>query len=353
MVRPSIRNAAAFAFLILLAGPAAANEISFAGKKIDMLIGSSPGGGTDLSSRLIGDYLVKYLPGHPTIVYRNIPGGQGLKSLNYFATQVKPDGLTFSGGSQGHFDPAGRGQASIQFDPLTFKYIGGVNRGGTMMIVRKEALKRLADPTAKRVIMPAETGAGASTGPQMALWGMEYLHWNMRVVVGYSGTPAMILAAMQGEADCMASSSSSQLQPLLDNPAFELIAQLGDMDENGKFVPRSSLKNVPVFADMVGPKVPSDKQDLFRAWLQTQYIDKWFALPANTPDDIVKVYEAAFRHLEKDADFIRAAKLQFGPDFGTTSAHNMTGLVGGMVKNAARVDAFMASLRQKYGVEAK
>ena len=78
-----IREAAAAAFAgLLLAYPATAQEVSFAGKKIDMYIGSSPGGGTDLSSRLIGDYVAKYLPGRPTIVYRNIPGGQGVKALN-------------------------------------------------------------------------------------------------------------------------------------------------------------------------------------------------------------------------------------------------------------------------------
>ncbi|MGH8514394.1 MAG: Bug family tripartite tricarboxylate transporter substrate binding protein, partial [Gammaproteobacteria bacterium] len=93
-----IREAAAAAALAghLLAYPAAAQEVSFAGKKIDMYIGSSPGGGTDLSSRLIGDFVVKYLPGKPTIVYRNIPGGQGVKALNYFAKDVKPDGTGFA-----------------------------------------------------------------------------------------------------------------------------------------------------------------------------------------------------------------------------------------------------------------
>src|SRR6185295_11800494 len=93
---------AGFAFAV----PAAAQDVSFAGKKIDMVIGSAPGGGTDLSSRLIGEFLGKYLPGRPVIIYRNIPGAQGIKALNFFATQVKADGLSFAGGSQGHFDQA-------------------------------------------------------------------------------------------------------------------------------------------------------------------------------------------------------------------------------------------------------
>ena len=335
---------AAFAFAL----SAYAQEVSFAGKKIDMNIGSSPGGGTDLSSRLIGDFVTKYLPGKPAIVYRNIPGGQGVKALNHFATQVKPDGLGFAGGSQGHFDPAGRSKTAIEYDPTTFRYIGGVNRGGTVFVFRKEAIERLSKPSAKPVVVPAV--AGASTGPQMALWGKEYLGWNVKFVVGYSGTPAMILAAMNGEADCMASSSTAQLKPLLDNPAFTTFTQLGDLNESGKFVPRLAFPNVKVFADIVAPKLSSDDAEILLAWLQTQYIDKWFALPPNTPEPIVKAYNDAFNKAVQDPEFIRQAKLQFGEDFGATSARNMTQLVHGMVKNGPRVDKHMKGLREKHGL---
>lgn len=340
--------AAAFAGLLLSFCPAAAQEVSFAGKKIDMYIGSSPGGGTDLSSRLIGDFVVKYLPGKPTIVYRNIPGGQGVKALNYFATQVKADGLGFAGGSQGHFDPAGGRRSSIEYDPLTFKYIGGVNRGGTVFVFRKEAIERLGKAGAKPVIVPAV--AGASTGPQMALWGKEHLGWNIKFVIGYSGTPAMILAAMNGEADCMASSSSTQLKPLLDNPSFAPFTQLGDLNESGKFVPRTAFPNIKVFADMIMPKLSKNDAEILLAWLQTQYIDKWFALPPGTPEPIVQAYRNAFDQAVKDADFLRQAALQFGGDFGATNAQNMTGLVTGMVKNGERVDKHMKAMRVKHGL---
>lgn len=353
VIANSGRTAAILAGLaaLVFTHPAQAQAVSFAGKKIDMYIGSSPGGGTDLSSRLIGEFVVKYLPGKPSIVYRNIPGGQGIKALNYFATQVKPDGLGFAGGSQGHFDPAGRSQSAIEYDPLTFQYVGGVNRGGTVFVFRKEAIERLGNPAAKPVVVPAV--AGASTGPQMALWGKEYLGWNVKFVIGYSGTPAMILAALNGEADCMASSSSAQLQPLLENSAFTSYTQLGDLNDNGKFVPRLAFPNVKVFADMIIPKLPANDAEILLAWLQTQYIDKWFALPAGTPEPVLQAYRAAFGKAVQDPDFVRQAKLQFGEDFGATSAQNMTALVHGMVKNAERVDRHMKALREKHGLPAE
>lgn len=344
------REAASVASLagLLLALPTAAQDVSFAGKKVEMYIGSSPGGGTDLSSRLIGEYVAKYLPGKPAIVYRNIPGGQGVKALNYFSKDVKPDGMGFAGGSQGHFDPAGGRQSAIEYDPLTFKYIGGVNRGGTVFVFRKEAIERLGDASAKPVIVPAV--AGASTGPQMALWGKEHLGWNVKFVIGYSGTPAMILAAMNGEADSMASSSTAQLKPLLENPSFVVFTQLGDLNETGKFVPRTAFPNVRVFADMILPKLSKNDAEILLAWLQTQYIDKWFALPPGTPEPVVNAYKNAFNQAAKDPEFIKTARLQFGEDFGTTNAQNMTALVKSMVKDAARVDKHMKAMRVKHGL---
>lgn len=346
------REAAVAAFAgLLFAVPAASEEVSFAGKKIDMIIGSAPGGGTDLSSRLLGEFVAKYLPGHPVVIYRNIPGAQGIKALNYFATQVKPDGLTFAGGSQGHFDQAGRSLQGIDYDPLKFRYIGGINRGGTVFVVRKEAVQRIADPKARPVIVPAVVGA--STGPQMALWGKEYLKWNIKFVFGYKGTADMVLAALNGEADSMASSSSSQLKPLLDDPQFAPFTQLGDLNEQGKFVPKTAFKSTPVFADLIMPKLSKDEAATLLAWLQTQYIDKWFALPEGTPQPYVQAYKEAFEKAAKDPEFIKAAVLQFGEDFATTTADNMTELVDSMIKNSGRVDKHMKYLREKNGLPAE
>jgi tripartite-type tricarboxylate transporter receptor subunit TctC len=42
-----------------------------------MLIGYSSGGGTDVSGRLVANYLGKYLFGSPTIVIENRPGADG------------------------------------------------------------------------------------------------------------------------------------------------------------------------------------------------------------------------------------------------------------------------------------
>ena len=81
--------AASLAAVGLSVSAAAANEISFQGKTISLIINSTAGGGTDTAARLTGNALAKYLPGNPTIIYRNLPGGGGLKANNYFLVRLR------------------------------------------------------------------------------------------------------------------------------------------------------------------------------------------------------------------------------------------------------------------------
>ena len=54
----------------------------FKDQRINVIVGSSPGGGTDGTTRLVGRYLEKYLPGQPRMLYRNMPAGHGVKASN-------------------------------------------------------------------------------------------------------------------------------------------------------------------------------------------------------------------------------------------------------------------------------
>jgi len=54
------------------------------------------------------------LLGNPAIVPQNMPGGGGITPLNYFAQQVKSDGLTIAFSS------------STEADPLTYRGAGEI-----------------------------------------------------------------------------------------------------------------------------------------------------------------------------------------------------------------------------------
>lgn len=73
--------------------PPPARAGGYPGKPIRILVGSSPGGGTDLVARLVGGKLAETLGA--TVIIENRPGGSGVISMNILA-QAAPDGHTLS-----------------------------------------------------------------------------------------------------------------------------------------------------------------------------------------------------------------------------------------------------------------
>ena len=117
---------AAFALLAFFNGQTpAAEAISFKGKTVTIVVGSSPGGTTDGSARLMAAGLSKHLPGTPSVVVQSKPGAHSLTAMNYFTEQVKPDGLTLAVGSGSQIDPTNYRVPQSRYDPNKFIMVGG------------------------------------------------------------------------------------------------------------------------------------------------------------------------------------------------------------------------------------
>ena len=68
----------------------------YEGKTITFFAGSSAGGGTDLTARLIAKHLERYIPGKPAVLVVNKPGAGGMIAVNELYNVKKPDGLTMA-----------------------------------------------------------------------------------------------------------------------------------------------------------------------------------------------------------------------------------------------------------------
>ena len=165
----------------------AADQPFYEGKTLRFLIASGPGGGTDTAGRLVARYLPKYLPGNPKVIIQNMGGGGGTIANNYFASEVKPDGLTIMQDSSSSVASFVRGGPSIKYDPRKFKVIGGVARPGSLLVIRNDARARFTNKSAKPVVV-GDTD-GIRNWIAMTVWGAEYLGWNLRWIYGYPGQP--------------------------------------------------------------------------------------------------------------------------------------------------------------------
>src|SRR5712671_4999438 len=72
------------ALAMSLAPVAAADPVEdfYRGKQIRIVIRATPGGNYDLYSRLLARYIVRFIPGNPTVIAVNMPGGSGLTALS-------------------------------------------------------------------------------------------------------------------------------------------------------------------------------------------------------------------------------------------------------------------------------
>lgn len=325
---------------------AAAAEVNFKGETIQMIINSRPGGGTDASARQIGSLLIEHLPGKPGIIFRNLPGGGGIKANNYFYNKAKPDGLTVLSGSRSQVSPFKLRHRAVKYDPSEYRFIGGTGRLGTLIMIDKKQTARLTD----RSTRPLAYGGidGERSGAHAAVWGMEYLGWNIKFVLGYGGTPALLLAARRGEIDMVHHQTIFNLRPLLKDNMLA-IAQLG-VRKGGKMMPRTSFPNLPVLGDLIAPKLDAVASKAYDTWLEDQVVEKWMALPPKTSDAVTKVYVAAYKAVMNDPQYLVIVRRTFGEDFSWIPASEMNRIVKRLVAVTDRDLAFFTKLRIKHGL---
>lgn len=286
------------------AGAAQAQEaVSFEDKTVTMIIGYAAGGGTDTVGRLVARFFAKHLPGNPTVIVRNVPGADGTIALNYMIKQTKPDGLTVTTGSSTQIDPLNYRKPQADYDPTKFPFVGGMGQKGTGLLIRSDAVTRLADPQASPVIM-GSVGALPRSGMQITAWGIELLGWNAKWVVGYPGTNELMIALERGEIDMTSVANTSRTQQLVKSGKYRVFVQPG-VTVGGKTLPVGEFADAPVFSDLLQGKVTDPlAQKAFDYWRSINSIDKWIGLLPDTPPAIVDSYRAALQRAAGDPEFI-------------------------------------------------
>jgi tripartite-type tricarboxylate transporter receptor subunit TctC len=334
----------------LLASPAAALEaVSFQGKTVSMIVGYAAGGGTDAFGRLVAGFLTNALPGAPTVVVRNIPGAEGITAMNYFVQQVAPDGLTIASAANTAADPHNYRKPQSRYDPTSFEVIGGIGRGGTAIVISKEAEKRLVDRRAAPVAMGALGGVQRS-GMLVTTWGIELLGWNAKWVLGYRGTSELMLALERGEIDMTATANQFLLGKLLESGRFKILVQTGS-EKNGRLVPRADFGDAPILANLLEGKIGDPlASKAFEYWGDIVSMDKWLALPPKSPPPMLETYRDAFAKMIRDPQFIDRGKA-ISDEFEPMTHEDVETLIRRLGRTPPQAVDYINDLLRKQGLE--
>ena len=196
------RIALAFAFVacVCIGLPASGGASSefYAGKTITIVVSTPAGGGFDIYTRILQPYLTKYLPGHPTVIVRNMPGAGGIVATNYLFNVAPKDG-TVIGLVHGAVPFAPLMQLKgTQYDARAFNWLASLDRLPLLCISWYTSPVKTFDDLRRHQLIVGSTGPGSGmTALPMLLNRM--FGTRFKVVSGYKGGNAIYLAMERGE----------------------------------------------------------------------------------------------------------------------------------------------------------
>jgi tripartite-type tricarboxylate transporter receptor subunit TctC len=279
------------------AAQGSAGESLYAGKTIDMIIGFSAGGGYDRPARLLAQFMEGHLPGNPTIVPRNMPGGGSRTAAGYVYNVAPKDGTVLATIDQSLPLQQALGE-QLQFDAAKFTWVGNlVANTNVLGVWSASGVKTIEDAKRKEVTIGA-TGSGSSQQPKImnVLLGTKF-----KIILGYPGGSEINLAIERGEVmgrtNTWASFKSSKPDWIRDGK-INILVQIG-------LSKASDLPDVPLLMDL--GKTAEDRA-MLKLFSAPATIGRPIVSTPGLPGPTVKILHAAFSATVKDPAFLKEAK---------------------------------------------
>ncbi len=317
----SLVMAVGAAGLILTGGSAVSNAGFYDGKTVTVIVNAGAGGGLTRASRVFTGHMQKHLGSGAKMIIKNIPGGAGVKGLNFLAEKAKPNGMTVVWGPPQQMAVL-VGSPGVRYKPEEFHMIG-VADTSFVTLMRSDTGKGVKN--AKDMIKAGGLIVGGR-GPSSALdifartplhiMGIKY-----RYVPGYRAQPKMNAALLAKEINFLNTGHQGYVafysNTILKDGRGTALYYHSPLDKNGepirlKRYPANIKHFVDYYKDTHGGKKPSGP--LWEAY-------KWFATysarpmsilaPKGTPAPAVAALRTAYGKTTKDPAFQAAYRKMF------------------------------------------
>jgi tripartite-type tricarboxylate transporter receptor subunit TctC len=283
---------------------AQAPEGFFKGRQITFLIGAGAGGGYDAYFRTFSRFLVRHIPGTPTIVPKNMPAASGLAAANTLYTSADRDGATIGAFPNNIPMDTMFGNPGARYDAQKLNWLGSIGKLENVCATWiTSPIKTIAQAREREVIVAA--AAATSNSAIMPKVLNTLLGTKFKIVAGYDPGSGMTLALESGETEGVCGLSWSTMKAarphwIKDNK-LNVIVQLG-------LAKLPELPDVPSALDLVSDPV---KREVLELILIRQEIGRPVAAPPGVPADRLEVLRRAFDDTMKDPEFLaEAAKAQ-------------------------------------------
>lgn len=303
----ALRNAA-FAICWLAAlgagqAPAAGLPAGFyTGRNIQVLIGAPPGGTFDKYARAIGRHIVRFIPGSPSVVFKNIVGAQGRKALAWLHNFAPNDGSIIGavrpGAIMAPLLADKKTAQALQYDPLRFIYLGSAASTVHVCIIRKDSPALTFEQTRKQTLIMGATRQG---GPlrDTALALRHVLGARFRLVSAYRDLAQTIRGLEEGEVHGICGYEFGILMKtrpdLIKEDKVNILLQYALKGHSALL-----KRKVPIMWQFT--RSESDR-DVLRLLAASLVFARPYLVPPGVPSNRVGVLRSAFERTMKDLDF--------------------------------------------------
>jgi tripartite-type tricarboxylate transporter receptor subunit TctC len=270
----------------------------FAGKTVTMYSFSDPGGGFDAYTRLVARHIGKHLPGKPTVIVQNMPGGGGLRVLNHLASGPQ-DGTAILLITPGVLMHEVRGEPGLKTSLRKFNWIGNVTKQNAVYVTWPTSKVKTIEDAKQTVAHVGATGVG-SVNAQIP-WAMNaLLGTKFKVIPTYKSSGDYDLAMQRGELDGRnVTSFPSYMAALPEDvrPKINLLVQVGLTKDPA--IP----SQVPLLIDLVGKSDPKKAQVARFISIAFSSINRPLLVGPDVPAKTVEIIRNAFDATMKDPEF--------------------------------------------------
>jgi tripartite-type tricarboxylate transporter receptor subunit TctC len=303
-------------------------EQFYKSKPLTILVGTSPGGINDITARFAAKHLAHFVPGNPSIVVQQTPGGGGLVTANRIYQAAERDGSVIAKLERATPQLAIQGNPQVQFDPLKLTWLGSMSSYADdaylMMINTDNPAKSINDikqGASQKLTLGANNAA--SSNLIFGIIAKDALHLNVNVVRGYTGAAPLFLAMQRKEIDGQLVGFSSVLtgqRDLWERKAFRPLMQFGRTSRHPQF------PDIPTGRELAGD--PSMLSLIEFAEIPF-FMSLPFVAPPGIPADRAKALQQAFMAMCRDKGVLEeAAKL--GIDMSPIDSEEILRLVSRM-----------------------
>jgi tripartite-type tricarboxylate transporter receptor subunit TctC len=274
----------------------------YRGKTVTIVVGFAPGGGYDISARLVAKHMGKHIPGNPTVIVDNRPGAGSLVAANLVYKGLRADGTYIATFNSQMVLQQLLGQQGIEFDGRLFNWLGSVASSQSACGVHGETgvthIKQLMGPGGRVVNMGGESPGSGITDTAAVI--RAALGAKFKIIYGYAGSRPVANAVLNRELDGMCISWESFTSDL--KMFFEPKKILNVLVIFGADVPKHPWLENAEAAEAIAPN--NDARTLLKLVYAPGKISFPYAVAPGVPADRLAALRTAFVKTLADPAFV-------------------------------------------------